>query len=849
MLILALPAPGQQSGDRFAGYAQLLVPEKVYLHTDREVYCVGDTVWFKGYLDNASISAEFPASNYLYVELISSMVQKNAVIGRNEPTEAVRARVKVKRRGGSFSGYLAIPDNLNTGIATLRAYSYWMLNRAPEYMFHKDLELRNPMKDDFVENLVRETVKDDYKYTDVGMANPFDKVKPAKREIDVQFLPESGRWLYGRDAVMGIRAVDPEGHGVAVAGEIYADDRTVGTFMTDYRGIGRTTLRLDAPVRKLQAQFYEGETFAGTTTLPLPEESGAVITASVGKDYVEASCYTQGLSLPDSTFIIIHDHDEICMKVPYEARTRNLRIPCNLLAAGINNLALVDDEGTVYAERAFFVFPDDSVPAPSFDKTEYGPREKVTASIALPEGDWSVSVSDDGYAPLSGRGYNLVSWWYLGSELPSFVEEAQSYFDPAKPLEERISAMDGVMLTHGWTYYELPKILAGKTEMPLFGKEYTQSISGVVRGSLRTARRSVVSFVAPSIGFSAIGQLDTTGYFVLNGIDFPEGTNFLVAAESIGGNTRRFTPYLDDDIFARFHHYPSYLDKPAYSEEYKRNVLWEYYNAGGELIYSLHPSYVTGMPSPRQKNISPLPDYEFKPGQYRSERDLEPYKALDVLTYIVATCPPLRFADGNETKTPMYEITTKKDTEEDDSYSAGPVTPTYRSILCRTSKVSTEMSMSSGWEEILVFMNGIPSSCEELEGLNVSDLTGFAYITGSDAMKFNPGVDNALAPRSVVMVETLQIIRGVAANVSTGKPLGWQQPRHFYNPRYEDTNSRKAPEPIRATLYWNPSLSVEPGEETHFNFYTSDHKADATVIVEGFTKDGVPLSVKGKIRR
>ena len=157
--------------------------------------------------------------------------------------------------------------------------------------------------------------------------------------------------------------------------------------------------------------------------------------------------------------------------------------------------------------------------------------------------------------------------------------------------------------------------------------------------------------------------------------------------------------------------------------------------------------------------------------------------------------------------------------------------------------------MSSGWEEILVFMNGIPSSCEELEGLNVSDLTGFAYITGSDAMKFNPGVDNALAPRSVVMVETLQIIRGVAANVSTGKPLGWQQPRHFYNPRYEDTNSRKAPEPIRATLYWNPSLSVEPGEETHFNFYTSDHKADATVIVEGFTKDGVPLSVKGKIRR
>ena len=37
-LLLALPALAQQGEDRFADYAQLLSPEKVYLHTDREVY-------------------------------------------------------------------------------------------------------------------------------------------------------------------------------------------------------------------------------------------------------------------------------------------------------------------------------------------------------------------------------------------------------------------------------------------------------------------------------------------------------------------------------------------------------------------------------------------------------------------------------------------------------------------------------------------------------------------------------------------------------------------------------------------------------------------------------------------
>ena len=90
MLILALPAPGQQSGDRFAGYAQLLSPEKLYLQTDREVYRVGDTVWFKGYLENASGMAEFPAGNYIYVELISSLVEKNVQLGETRATEVAK---------------------------------------------------------------------------------------------------------------------------------------------------------------------------------------------------------------------------------------------------------------------------------------------------------------------------------------------------------------------------------------------------------------------------------------------------------------------------------------------------------------------------------------------------------------------------------------------------------------------------------------------------------------------------------------------------------------------------------------------------------------------------------------
>lgn len=836
--------------ERFNDYTQLLAPEKIYLHTDREVYCVGDTIWFRAYLDNASRAAEFPACNYVYVELISKLVEKNVNLSRYVEQEEVRARVKVKRVDDILSGWIKIPDNLNTGVAVLRAYSYWMLNRAPEYMFYKDIELRNPMKDDFVETMVKEEVKEKDKYAQMGVTSPFEKERAEKPETDVQFLPESGRWITGQPAMFGIRAVDGNGFGLHVNGEVFADEVQVGSFETDDHGLGRMEIRLGASAKKLYAQVYAGEEFLALVNLPAPSPQAAVIRLKALEDCIEVELADSGLNLPDSTFVIVHDNDDIYLRIPYSERTRRLKIPYVMLSPGISNLALADDRGIVYAERPFFVFPSEPAPALVTDKEEYGPRERVACRIDLPEGDWSVSVSDDGYAPYSGKGYDLVSWWYLGSELPTFVEDAASYFDAGRPLAERVAAIDLVMLTHGWRYYELPKIFSGETIMPTFGKEYAQSLSGVVKGSLRTARKSIVSFVAPSIGFSAMGQLDTTGYFALNGLDFPEGTQFLVGAVSLGGNTRRFTPFLNDDIFAVFHHYPAYLDNVSYSQQYKYDILKNYYNSGGDIVYSLHPSFITVSRPTTAVNISPLPDFEFKQGQFRSEQDLEPYNALDLPTYIVTTCPPLRFGD----QIPMAVTsggggTDDTDTTTENTAESDIPLSDYRSIVCRVQKISSQMGQSSGWEEIIVFVNGMRSSCADLEGLMVSDITAFAYVQGADAIRFNEDLGNSLSPRSVVMIKTRMYSHDMAANVSTGKPLGWQQPRHFYNPRYEDVRSRKAPEPVRPTLYWNPALLSEPGEETRFDFYTSDHKADATVVIEGFTKEGVPLSIKGKVNR
>ena len=147
--------------DMFHNWSKLLSPEKVYLHTDKDVYFATDTIWFSGYVENASYASEFDESNYIYVELITDRMNRDFVSWNNyavsEPE--ILSRVKLKCSNNSFQGHIAVPEMNSTGRAIIRAYTYWMLNRPAEYMFYKELEITNPMKDKLLSAMEQKKVK------------------------------------------------------------------------------------------------------------------------------------------------------------------------------------------------------------------------------------------------------------------------------------------------------------------------------------------------------------------------------------------------------------------------------------------------------------------------------------------------------------------------------------------------------------------------------------------------------------------------------------------------------------------------------------------------------------------
>lgn len=61
--------------NRFDAYNEQRPTEKVYLHTDRETYLTGETIWIKGYLFNGSNHQADTVSRVLYVDLVDPVAR------------------------------------------------------------------------------------------------------------------------------------------------------------------------------------------------------------------------------------------------------------------------------------------------------------------------------------------------------------------------------------------------------------------------------------------------------------------------------------------------------------------------------------------------------------------------------------------------------------------------------------------------------------------------------------------------------------------------------------------------------------------------------------------------------
>ncbi|MBP5398051.1 MAG: hypothetical protein J6Y32_05440 [Bacteroidales bacterium] len=517
---------------RYDAYVQWCAPEKLYAHLDRTCYTVGETIWFRGYLQNASQRSMLPLSRYIYAELLDA--KGHAV-----------TRVKVKEEDGIFPGYLKVPGSLETGFYTFRAYSQSQLNVPSDYLFNERIRV----------------VGDKKKKMIPPKTNP--------RDVRLSFYPESGRYFAGVRSTIAVKATDKAGRSVDCEGRVVdAAGQTLARFLTVHDGMGKMEFTPEANTK------YFVETASGKRfPLPAPATDGAVIRLRIEASSYLISVVGQG---EGKASLLLRDAGALTplTNLKLDGRVQTFRVEKSEFRPGINHLLLVDSRGMILAERLFFVYGT-SIPRCSVTPTDFiaYPRSLVKAEVSLADadgnaltGDCSVSVTRavlEHWQQSSG----ILSYLGLSSELAGTINSPDWYFDAQTPLANRIRAMDLLMMIQGWRYYDLDqmfKLVGGKVSAK-YARETKQTVRGSIRRfiSRKPPKHFSFNLMVPKLKFYRSVQVDQADSYVIDSLDFEENTGFVIkiASSRVGMD---YIPKWDGDRLA-----PSFLYKgaPGYASD------------------------------------------------------------------------------------------------------------------------------------------------------------------------------------------------------------------------------------------------------------------------------------------
>lgn len=499
---------------RYSMYSRYLAPEKLYLHLDRTAYCPGETIWFCGHLTNASPLTVYRESNFIYVEML-------------DRDGLVEKRVKVRRDGESFPGFINLADDAEPGTYTIRAYTLAQTDLPAEYLFNQRIFITG------------------------GRSG--GKVRDDGR-IDVSFYPEGGRYFSGQPARIGFKAMDSSGKSVGITGKLVKKNgEVVANVASRLDGMGSFRF-LPQDGMDYYLELSSGERF------PLPGASANGASLSIqgmsGRWMISVTGIFEG-----SCSVLLRDIAQLRHLADLEtgAGTKYFFVPDEAVREGINHLLLVDGGGRILSERLFFKY-DDATPVPTVSFPEAKPvvRSRVTMNLDLPDNadaDCSVSVLRSSLAGCV-QDDGAESYILLSSELKGKINDPRHYFDPSVPIKERKTDIDLLMMIQGWNYYDIPAIFNPKA--PLGGeskrheREYAQQIRGRVKRSLssKVPENFLLTFLIPALGRTSITPVEAGSNFIIDSLDFPAGTGMLIKINRMGRGMD-FVPSWDGEEFAR----------------------------------------------------------------------------------------------------------------------------------------------------------------------------------------------------------------------------------------------------------------------------------------------------------
>ena len=345
--------------------------------------------------------------------------------------------------------------------------------------------------------------------------------------------------------------------------------------------------------------------------------------------------------------------------------------------------------------------------------------------------------------------------------------------------------------------YSLSDILKDKHTDIQYGFQTSQTISGQIRGTIvKKVKHPQLILLRPDTGCRETFELGDSSRFTINGLDFPDGTTYLLEGMRQTGSTSLVQLNIDEPSFPTIHAKrtitSSEIIPEAFAKQAKEQVMYGSVDREIEL-----PEVVKEKKRQRMENRLKIAPFK---ALYDDNPRLNNFNSMEIL---------------------LNTLGLKVGRDDDNSY-----------------KISSWTLAGIG---PLIYIDDMESNAEELMFLEPANLKSIEYFKHNDprllAYRWDGPTKGVLA---VYLKPGYTGRRGKPLSMATVHQQGWKPNVDFYSPQYTDKSQKTRPD-HRTTLYWNPKVKTDAEGKASVKFYASDISKRYLVTLEGVSDDGIVI--------
>jgi len=784
--------------------------EKIHLHTDRDMYISGEKIWFKAYVTDA-LTHQYPTqSRYVYVELIS-------------PADTLVQRVMVRPVDDMFYGNLPLTEYVPTGNYTLRAYTRYMENLGDDYFFKKNIRIEN----------IDGGNEGNEESRGRNSANRKNSTVPTnlrtQNDFEVSFFPEGGNLPEGVMSKVAFKALNINGYPEKITGWL-VDEKGVKITSVETVHAGMGVVEYMPEMRKrffLKCKYANG--LEKQFELPQPDRRAFALTVSQHNQRISVGIRKSPRNPNSPLYLLAQCRGEVRYFSEWDHEKENILFDEEEFPAGIVQFVLFDERMNPLSERLVFNKNyDEAVIEFQTDKMSYTKRDKVNATLTMPssligktgEGSFSIAITDDkDFAVDSST--TILSSLLLSSELRGYIENPTWYLQ-----DNAVSAtaLDYLMMTHGWRRYSIPDVVKGTAKQPQIPFQTSQMITGKIKSPsrLRSVAGSEVVVLLEDGNFG-LTATDTEGKFLFQDFEYPDSTTYFLRVLNNMGNSR-IELVVDEETFPKLIHAiqspviiepdndPS-LPTNDFIEKAEQRARYD------EDMWMIQLGEIEVTATRIEKKTEPRLEFWANASSDATiGRDEIRKKAYLKVTDYLKSVPGVRVL-------------------------IDPYDPTKTYINIRG---AASLTLDT---QPLILVDGIALN-SDINDLRFDEIESIDVFKGVSTAAFGAQGSSGIISITTDKGGGNNNLKMEESKYTVYTPLGYQKPVEFYAPKYETMESKFLTIPdFRTTIFWKPDIVIsEDEEEATFEFYTSDFPTTYSVVIEGLTSDGRIIRQVEKIR-